>query len=64
MTVYRVAAPAVYVGESTDTKPTENIAAGSIFIESDTGIRYAWCGDENKGAVTNWYAQPARGTNV
>lgn len=27
-------------GNSSDTKPTENIATGSVFLEADTGKKY------------------------
>ena len=29
------------VGESTEEKPTENIAPGSFFLETDTGTLYS-----------------------
>ena len=31
-----------YAGLSTDTKPTEGIITGSLFMEVDTGNIYAW----------------------
>ena len=33
-----------YKGESTDTKPTENVAVNSIFFELDTGDFYYFNG--------------------
>lgn len=31
-----------YYGLSTDTKPTENVATGSVFIEVDTGATFLY----------------------
>lgn len=33
------------VGLSTDTKPTQNVLAFTLFIESDTGTIYRFSGD-------------------
>ncbi len=33
-----------YVGESTDTKPTKGVGAGSGFVELDTGDVYIYDG--------------------
>ena len=40
-----------YIGLSSDTKPTEGIAPGSLFVEEDTGETYIYSGSagtENK----------------
>lgn len=31
-----------WIGESTDTKPTEGVPPGSNFLETDTGRIYRW----------------------
>lgn len=62
MTVYNVTEPQhVLIGLSTDTKPLDDIQPGTVFIEGDTGTRYVWCGDEERGTSADWYAQPPRG---
>jgi hypothetical protein len=33
-----------YVGLSSDTKPTESVAPGSLFVEEDTGETYIYSG--------------------
>lgn len=35
-----------YKGESTDTKPTENVGVNSLFLELDTGDFYYFDGEE------------------
>ena len=40
-----------YIGLSSDTKPTEGVAPGSLFVEEDTGETYIYSGSawaENK----------------
>lgn len=34
----------LYVGDSTDAKPTQNVLAFSLFIERDTGTIYRFSG--------------------
>ena len=36
--------PPVFNGLSSDTKPTENVLSGSLFIETDTGDKYEYAG--------------------
>ena len=43
-----------YNGLSTDTKPTDGVRNGSVFIEIDTGKRYLF-DEENK----EWNEQPS-----
>ena len=33
-----------YIGLSSDTKPTEGVAPGSLFVEEDTGETYIYSG--------------------
>lgn len=44
MTVERIATPHAYVGVSGDTKPTDDVPAGSTFVERDTGHEFIWDG--------------------
>lgn len=37
-----------YAGLSTDTKPTDKVATGSLFLEVDTGDVYAYDEDGKK----------------
>lgn len=59
MTVYNVTEPhEVLIGQSTDTKPTDDVEPGTEFIETDTGARYRWCGNPDRGTSADWYEQP------
>ena len=40
-----------YMGLSTETKPTEGLATGSLFIELDTGTVYYFNADTSAWAV-------------
>lgn len=45
----------VYIGSSSDAKPTGAIQSGSQFYESDTGKTYYWTGtSDNQGTTANW----------
>ena len=44
MAVKPIINPQDYVGESTDTKPTANVSAGSTFYETDTKALYIYNG--------------------
>lgn len=46
-------------GLSTDTKPTDGVRNGSVFIEIDTGKIYLY---DEEGA--EWHEQPAYGSAV
>lgn len=45
-----------YDGLSTDTKPTDDVRNGCVFVEMDTGSIYLY--DEENG---EWIEQPASG---
>ena len=46
--------PGTYAGTSSDTKPVQNIKAGSKFVETDTNNVYRWTGDESQGTSADW----------
>lgn len=41
--------PAVFIGQSTDTKPTTGLNPGDLFYESDTDQTFMWVGPPNTG---------------
>lgn len=45
-----------YDGLSTDTKPTDDVRNGSVFVEMDTGLVYLY-DKEN----STWIVQPSEG---
>lgn len=51
--VYGVPTP-TYMGLSSDTKPTNEVKRGAIFIETDTNHVFRWTGAENTGSSTDW----------
>ena len=38
----------IYIGLSTDAKPTKRIAIGTVFRELDTGLEYRYNGDNTE----------------
>lgn len=55
MTVLRVFARHKYIGKARDTKPDQDVPAGSTFYECDTGNTYIFDGEK-------WYKMPAKKT--
>lgn len=48
-----------FVGTSSDTKPVQGIAPGSLFTETDTKKVYVWGGDGHQGTSAGWVWCPA-----
>lgn len=42
----------VYIGLSTDTKPTSGVYNGSAFLEMDTGAIYLWSAESSEWLAT------------